>query len=177
MLGTHMSYKYRYPDTFNYFQSDDDLDPNLSKVAKTRINEFDNAIRYHDSILNQLLDIIQQQTTPSLAVYLADHGDDVYDSGDKSFQGRNESKPTLPMYAIPFFIYQSLNWQPSQNALNENLTKNFNSNDLIHLISDLVGFDYEDYDFKKSIANKHFTEKDILVGNPYEKKFINILEP
>ena len=177
MLGTHMSYKYRYPDTFNYFQSDDDLDPNLSKVAKTRINEFDNAIRYHDSILNQLLDIIQQQTTPSLAVYLADHGDDVYDSGDKTFQGRNESKPTLPMYAIPFFIYQSLNWQPSQNALNENLTKNFNSNDLIHLISDLVGFDYEDYDFKKSIANKHFTEKDILVGNPYEKKFINILEP
>ena len=177
MLGTHMSYKYRYPDTFNYFQSEDDLDPSLSKVAKMRVNEFDNAIRYHDSILNQLLDIIHQQTTQSLAVYLADHGDDVYDSGDRNFQGRNESKPTLPMYAIPFFIYQSLNWQPSQNALNENLAKKFNSNDLIHLISDLAGFNYEDYDFKKSIANKHFTEKDILVGNPYEKKFINILEP
>ena len=61
MLGTHMSYKYRYPDTFNYFQREDDLDPNLSSVAKMRVNEFDNAIRYHDSILNQLLDIIQQQ--------------------------------------------------------------------------------------------------------------------
>ena len=176
MIGTHMSYKYRYPQRFDYFKNNDDLDGILSDIAKQRINEFDNAILYHDSILDEILNITSNQKTPSLAIYLADHGDDVYDSGDRTFQGRNESKPTLPMYAIPFFIYQSNNWMPGNTEIDPNLSKNFNTNDLIHTLSDLAGFNYQGFEKSKSIVNKNFTEKEILVGNPYQKKLINLLE-
>lgn len=175
LLGTHMSYKYRYPENFDIFKTSQDLEPSLSETAKIRINEFDNAVRYHDHILNEILKLVKINQNPSLLVYLADHGDDVYDSGDRTFQGRNEARPTIPMYAIPFFVYQSDNWINFKKIPKENLKKRFNSNDLIYLMSDLSGFTYEGFNPSKSIASPQFTEKEILVGNPYGQNLAPLL--
>ncbi|WP_372614528.1 phosphoethanolamine transferase [Halomonas sp.] len=82
-LGNHgPSYFQRYPDAFRAFIPTCD-GADLAKCSReTIVNSYDNAILYTDSVLNELIGVLEQQ--PSLAtalLYVSDHGESLGENG------------------------------------------------------------------------------------------------
>jgi len=173
LLGTHMKYAYRYPASYNYFKDAKGLSPALSANKVKFINEYDNAVRYNDHIVYQLIQGLKntnKNNQQSLLVYFSDHGEDVYDTKPHDFKGRNEGAPTYPMYAIPFVVWHSLNWESADKLSDPAIRKRqYDNADFIYTWSDLLGLSYDSYRDDESILSKNFVEDTILVGNPYEK--------
>ncbi len=173
LLGTHMKYAYRYPADYNFFKHAEGIPKaiasDLDKVAL--VNEYDNAIRYNDYIVHALIQQLKQSTSDaeqSLFVYFSDHGEDVYDSAPHKFKGRNEGAPTYPMYAVPFIVWHSINWQNAQQLDDSTIRhRQYDNADFIYTWSDLIGLSYEGYQAEESLINKAYVPDAIMVGDPY----------
>jgi heptose-I-phosphate ethanolaminephosphotransferase len=177
LIGTHMSYKYRYPGTYDYFKKASDLPKELSEDKVEKINAYDNAVRYNDTIVYELIKRLKSVNQHSLLTYFSDHGEDVFDSEGHDFQGRNEASPSHPMYAIPFIVWTSNNWFRKKILDDVNvLNRQYDNADFIYTFSDLMGMTYRDYDPTESILSKSFSADTILVGNPYQPKTLKKLE-
>jgi heptose-I-phosphate ethanolaminephosphotransferase len=170
LLGTHMKYVYRYPKRYDYFKDNNQLLPTLSEDKVQTINEYDNAVRYNDMVVYQLIDQLKQKKQHSLLVYFSDHGEDVFDTKPNDFKGRNEASPTLPMYAVPFVIWHSPDWFNAAKVDDPAiLNRQYDNADFFYTWSNLLGLTYDDYRDEESILSKHFVEDTILVGDPYGK--------
>lgn len=176
LIGTHMKYAFRYPASFDHFKDATGLITGLADDKKQIINEYDNAVRYNDHIVFELINRLKKTHQQSLLVYFSDHGEDVYDSKTHDFKGRNEGKPTYPMYAVPFIVWHSKNWERA-DKLNDPaiLNRQYDNADFIYTFSDMVGLSYDGYLDDESLVSKNFTEDSIVVGDPY-KKTLHLLE-
>lgn len=176
LLGTHMKYSHRYPASFDYFKDASQLSAGLSDEKIQTINEYDNAIRYNDHIVFELINRLKQTRQHSLLVYFSDHGEDVYDSKTHSFKGRNEGMPTYPMYAVPFIVWHSKAWDLTHKLSDPALlNRQYDNADFIYTLSDMLGLRYEGYEDHESLISKNFTEDSIIVGDPYGKA-LHLLE-
>ncbi len=175
LLGTHMKYAYRYPDSFNHFKDatglPTEVSPDSDKVEL--INSYDNAVLYNDYIVHELINRLKKSNhsnAQSLLVYFSDHGEDVYDTAPHNFKGRNEGAPTYPMYAVPFIVWHSENWQESVRLADASIrNRQYDNADFIYTWSDLIGLTYDGYRDDESVLSKQFTADSILVGDPYGK--------
>jgi heptose-I-phosphate ethanolaminephosphotransferase len=174
LLGTHMKYAYRYPARYDYFKNAQSLPSTLSDDKVQVINEYDNAVRYNDYVVYELIQRLKKTNSSkqqSLLVYFSDHGEDVYDSKPNDFKGRNEGAPTYPMYAVPFIVWHSSNWENADKLKNSTIVnRQYDNADFIYTFSDLLGFSYDGYLDYESILSKNFIEDTILVGDPYAKR-------
>ncbi len=177
LLGTHMSYKYRYPSSYNFFTDNTKLSKELSDHQVEIIDEYDNAIRYNDMIIYQLIQRLNSKKQHSVLVYFSDHGEDVFDAGERNFQGRNEASPTLPIYAIPFIVWTSKNWFNQSLLRNPAiLSRQFDNSQFIYAWSHLLGIDYKGFSEAQSIFSNKFLPDEIIVGNPYQPEKLKKLE-
>ena len=170
LLGTHMKYEYRYPNSADFFKDNHQLLTTLSADKVQTINEYDNAVRYNDAVVYQLIDQLKQKNQHSLLVYFSDHGEDVFDTKPNDFKGRNEGSPTLPMYAVPFFIWHSADWFNAAKIDDPTiLNRQYDNADFYYTWSDLLGLSYDGYRDDESVISQNFAEDTILVGDPYGK--------
>ena len=177
LIGTHMSYQYRYPKTFDYFKDSKALFKGLSEDKINKINAYDNAVRYNDTIVYELIKRLKATEHHSLLTYFSDHGDDVYDSGKHDFQGRNEDAPTLAMYAVPFIVWTSENWFNKHHLSSSKiLNRQYDNADFIYTWSNLLGMSYQGYDQAKSIFSDSLVDDEIIVGDPYHQNKLHQLE-
>ena len=113
LLGQHVGFEYRYPKSFAYFNEDSlsfRKEPWLTKDMREDIVHYDNATRYNDHVLQQIIGLYDQQNT--IVVYLSDHGEEVYDYRENS--GRDDwgmgSDPRQVLrwqYMVPFVVWCS----------------------------------------------------------------------
>lgn len=113
LLGQHVGFEYRYPRNFAYFNEDSlsfRKEPWLTKDMREDIVHYDNATRYNDHVLQQIIGLYDQQNT--IVVYLSDHGEEVYDYRENS--GRDDwgmgSDPRQVLrwqYMVPFVVWCS----------------------------------------------------------------------
>ena len=113
LLGQHVGFEYRYPKNFAYFNEDSlsfRKEPWLTKDMREDIVHYDNATRYNDHVLQQIISLYDQQNT--IVVYLSDHGEEVYDYRENS--GRDDwgmgSDPRQVLrwqYMVPFVVWCS----------------------------------------------------------------------
>ncbi len=150
LLGTHMKYNNRYPESFHFFDTPSNKD--LAKEDNAIINEYDNAIRYQDFVLHQLLELLQQQNQESFLLYFSDHGEEVFTT--INFAGHNEENPTPAMYQIPFVLWHS---NPKDKWKNYTSRK-YSTRHLIHSLADLSGIQFEEWDASKSIFSTEYEE-------------------
>ncbi|MDP8566453.1 phosphoethanolamine transferase CptA [Methylophilus aquaticus] len=169
LLGTHMKYSYRYPEKFNVFKTSQGLPhPALEEEKVALINSYDNAVRYNDWILSQLISSLKSTQQHSLLVYFSDHGEDVYDTAPYQFQGRNEASPTLPMYSIPFIVWRSGNWFNASRLLVQARThQQYDNADFIYTMAELAGIRFDGFQPEESLVNSAFWQDNILVGDPH----------
>jgi heptose-I-phosphate ethanolaminephosphotransferase len=168
LLGAHMRYKYRYPPDFDVFKDTSGLPGWVTDDHATLINEYDNALRYNDFIVSSVAGTLAAKGGASMMVYVSDHGEDVFDTPNHQFIGRNEAKPTRPMYAVPFLLWSSAEWrkQDPRRFSGEVLERPYQLSHFIHSWADLAGLHFSGFDASKSIVDPGFRARPIWVGNP-----------
>ncbi|SNR94647.1 heptose-I-phosphate ethanolaminephosphotransferase [Methylobacillus rhizosphaerae] len=177
LLGTHMKYEYRYPAEFNVFRGRAGVPSVLDDDEAEVYNSYDNAVLYNDYVMSTLINTLRERAPNSLLVYFSDHGEDVYDGPDHDMLGRNESKPTLPMYTVPFIIWASEQWKSHHDMNFESMLQRPYSNaHFIYTWADLAGLSFDGFDPQFSLINSQFKEHPLLIGNPNQPDTLHILD-
>jgi len=171
LLGTHMSYQYRYPPSFDKFTDREGVPAGISDDQLPTYNSYDNAVLYNDFVVSSLIKDYAKTDPNGFLLYLSDHGEDVFDSAGHSTLGRNEGKPTAPMYTIPFMAYASPKWRESHSwNFAGDLQRPYSSSQLIHTWADLAGLSSEELDRSKSLVSDSFKPRPLLIGDPYQRQ-------
>ncbi|MBS4086430.1 MULTISPECIES: phosphoethanolamine transferase CptA [Pseudomonas] len=171
LLGTHMSYQYRYPPSFDKFQDRTGVPAGVRDDQVPTYNSYDNAVLYNDFVVSSLIKDYAKSDPNGFLLYLSDHGEDVFDSVGHTTLGRNENKPTAPMYTIPFMAWASPKWRENHDwNFAADLDRPYSSSHLIHTWADLAGLSSDELDRSKSLVSDSFKPRPLLIGNPYEKQ-------
>lgn len=168
LLGTHRSYNYRYPDSFHHFTGRDGVPKWVSDDHVGDYNDYDNAVLYNDYIVSELIRILKQKAPNSALVYFSDHGEEVFDSPERPFSGRNEMAPTASMYTVPFITWLSADWRASVDLeqLKMDLDRPYSMTDFIYSWSDLAQIKYDQFDPARSLFNVAFQPHPRWIGSP-----------
>jgi heptose-I-phosphate ethanolaminephosphotransferase len=171
LLGTHIKYKFRYPDGQGKFDNNIDHVPaGLSNDELEAYNDYDSANVYNDHIIASLINDYKATDPNGFLLYFSDHGEEVYDTPPHKTQGRNEDNPTRHMYTVPFLLWTSEKWQAAHpRDFSQDIDRKYSSSELIHTWSDLAGFTYDGFDPTRAITNPQFKETTRWIGNPYKK--------
>ena len=171
LLGTHMKYEYRFPPEFAVFKDGSGLPDWVNKEQQGIINDYDNAVLYNDKVMTTLIESMRQAKTHGFMVYFSDHGEDVFDSGEHNVLGRNEGKPTIPMYAVPFFLWMTDSWRATEpRDFSTFLDRPYGNSHFIHTWSDLAGLSYDGFEPEKSLVSGKFKEMPVWIGDPGNPK-------
>ncbi|MFT6625061.1 MAG: heptose-I-phosphate ethanolaminephosphotransferase [Cycloclasticus sp.] len=169
LIGTHRSYNYRYPEKFNHFKNRVGIPNWVPDDRVDEYNSYDNAVLYNDLIVSSLIKQLKKKAPNSALVYFSDHGEEVFDTKGDLFTGRNEAKPTLAMYTVPFIAWLSPSWQVQKN-MNQFLNRPYLNSDFIYSWAELAGVNFQTYDPTRSIFNSKFIARKRFIGNPFRPK-------
>lgn len=174
LLGTHRSYDYRYPESFNHFSNYDKAPSWISDKNIDEYNSYDNAILYNDHVVSELINNVRDLDHESLLVYFSDHGEEVYDYADKPFSGRNEAAPSPAMYTVPFIVWQNDEFKQQNNTHHwqEFTQRPYTSSEFIYTWADMAGIDFDGMDTKRSLISEHYQVMPRWIGNPDNPKTI-----
>lgn len=108
LMGSHLQYRNRYPESFNFFKGSEGTRPyreDLSSSQLRYINEYDNSVRYTDYVLGEIVSFLKAGPQISAMSFFADHGEEVFDS--KDFKGHGPDGVTKNMLEIPFLLWRN----------------------------------------------------------------------
>jgi glucan phosphoethanolaminetransferase (alkaline phosphatase superfamily) len=111
-LGSHWNYSQRHPKAFDKWQPslfgiDKPVYTDL-KIKPLLNNSYDNSILYTDWFLSQVIDRLKQHAPLSSLMYVADHGQTLYDGACRlAFHGHN----TQYEFHVPAFMWYSDDYQ------------------------------------------------------------------
>jgi heptose-I-phosphate ethanolaminephosphotransferase len=150
LMGTHSSYKKRYPKKYSQFKDRIYHPLKLSDDQWEAYNEYDNAVLYNDFIVNRFIETIRPLKNSKL-LYFSDHGEEVFDTHYVS--GHTESIGSNPMFEVPFII-----WPQHKFKVADKLNALWSTEDLIHTLHDFLGIKTTYYDPARSILAPEFKE-------------------
>lgn len=158
LMGTHSSYKNRYPKEFSKFDEKDYKLP-IKEKDKKEISEYDNAILYNDYVVNKIINLYKDRE--SVVIYFSDHAEEMFDFRD--YRGHAEDKASRYMMEIPFLIYLSDTTKNKYPELGDKIKSSLNrpymTDDIIHTILDIVGIKTKEFDETRSVINDKFNDK------------------
>lgn len=173
LMGNHLLYNKRYPKKFNFFKG---------KIEKQQmIAEYDNSILYNDFVIDSLFNMItlnSKENTKQIAsaIYLSDHGENVYDEQDLLGHHAVKSFPKVNV-EIPFLLWLSPTFITSESekvvTIQSNIHKPYVSDDLFHSILDLNNIETSLLEKQRSLFDVNFNDKRIRIlsdGIDYDKK-------
>lgn len=160
MIGAHIDYSKRYPKEYNYFNNT----PRTkfkNKEVYNKINTYDNAIRYSDYVIREVIELTKKLSVSSFVLYFSDHGEEVYDEID--FFGHSADEIiTKNIYEIPMFIWLSEDFRHHKNFFFNKDVK-YMTDDLFHSIADLCQVRSAEVDSTRSIFNTYFKERKRMI--------------
>lgn len=160
LLGTHLDYSKRYPESFNYFK-DTPITKFKNKDVYKVINHYDNAVKYTDFVIKSIINSIDKLQLKSFVFYFSDHGEEVYD--DIDFFGHSADQIiSKSIYEIPVFLWQSQKYKKDKNLFFIKDRK-YMIDDLFHSITDLINIKANEVDSTRSIFNKYFIERKRII--------------
>ncbi len=156
LMGSHSQYDKRYPSNFNVFKEGKD------KRQRT-IDAYDNSVLYSDYIVNAMLDILdayakKHPQTRVSALYISDHGENVYDDGQNA---GHDVADTIPysIAEIPFVLWTNpYNARDLQRAdsLRKLLHQPYMIDDLFHTFIDLSNVSSPIFQPARSMFNAQY---------------------
>ncbi len=170
LIGAHFSYENRYPEEFNVF-TDEPKTQFKDEIAYQKINEYDNAVRYSDFIVNEVLQKLKTEKTNSYLMYFSDHGEEVYQ--DENFYGHLEDSPTKNTFTIPFILWYNEGFKYPKDYVFDKDRK-YMTDDLWHSIAHISGLQSDFIDTKRSIFSSSFVNrKRVILKNKDFEIFLN----
>ena len=175
LLGQHVNPSCRFPSNQTYFTKDNYNDRvELSDDDKEYVASYDNATRYNDSIVAQIIDMYKMKD--AIVIYFADHGDEANDFRlHKGRAGIKEGAECLHCQLdIPFIIYLSEKFAKDHPDIVKKIKKSihrpFMTDDLPHLLFDIANINTKWYKPNRSLINEEYNTKRrrIIKGNIHE---------
>jgi len=176
LLGTHTHYEFRYPEEFDHFEGEEFnfLEKAISKqkLNKVLAVKYDNAVRYNDYVVREVIEKVRKQNQSSFVLYFSDHGEDLSPKKNM-FVGRNLEEITRSMYEIPLILWRSPKYRRQYNNATFDITHKFMSDDLIHAVADLSHISFKGFHEDRSIFNTKYCEipRIIMSGKDFEEEF------
>jgi heptose-I-phosphate ethanolaminephosphotransferase len=176
LMGTHGKYGERYPaefDVFNGANIDAAGRDFLDTRRKKQINRYDNAVRYNDHVVSEIIERVRGVNASSYVLYVSDHGEEVYDERD--FVGHTEEIGNRFMIEIPFVLWLSPGYRALHGervaSLESNLESAAMTDDLIHTLLDLSSIETATWEASRSLARREFSQnrKRIYAGFDYDR--------
>ena len=171
LIGSHMDYSLRYPEGFGKFSAAD-VKAKLTSKQKDVVAYYDNSVLYNDFVINEIFKIFSGDD--SLIVYLSDHGENLYENGRLGHGMESRFTYEIPLLFIgsrEFLSDHATLWQRLATAKD----KPFMSDDLAHLLADIIGVAPLEFDERKSPIRTDFnaSRKRIANGVDYDEKLKN----
>ncbi|MBA0183228.1 phosphoethanolamine transferase CptA [Pectobacterium versatile] len=177
LLGTHMKYKFRYPEEATQFVGREGIPDGVDDNDVEVYNDYDNAELYNDYVLETLIRSFEKTQPNGFLLYFSDHGEDVYETPPHNVLGRNETAPTRTMYTVPFILWTSPQWQKDHPIdYSPYVNRKYSNAHLLHTWSTLAGLSYDLQEPEKSLVSPVFRESERWIGNPYSKKGLSTFD-
>ena len=111
IMGSHITYKNRYPETSAYFKTEktDISGVDIGAIFQENINTYDNSIRYTDSVLGGIIDELKNAGGKNMLFYFSDHGENV----ETSFMQNYRDAEKRDSYEVPFLFWFSPEYRES----------------------------------------------------------------
>ena len=105
IMGSHITYRNRYPRTFDHFTQETSEIPgqDISPLFQENINTYDNSIRYTDHVLGGIVDELKKAGGRNFLFYFSDHGENV----ETSFLQNYRDPEKRDSYEVPFLFWFS----------------------------------------------------------------------
>ena len=143
LTGHHFEYGKRYPKSFAKFKYSD-YNTSHPKDEKEIIATYDNACLYNDYVIDAVIKKFENYN--SVVVYLADHGEEIYDLSD--YLGHMSSKTSSdPSYQlrVPFLVWLSASFREHHpdivNKLRSRLDMHIKTDDVSHFLIHIAGIE------------------------------------
>jgi len=164
LLGNHYTYKYRYPEKFNFFNKKPSKDDKVNLLR-----EYDNAVRYNDDLLSKALNQLKKIKGEKSFIMFSDHGESLFDN-PTTFQ-HGSSHPSKSEVEIPLILWFSKEFKQNHTEIVGNVRSNVNqpilSSDFFHAIPSLFGIQFDDIKKENNFFSKDYTPKT-------QRKIINV---
>ncbi len=153
LIGQHVNYRTRCTNAQRVFgpEAYQERRPELSGKQRRILADYDNAVRYNDSIVDAIISRFENKD--AIIVYMPDHGEECYEPG-RNFICRNHSaKVDWPLahyeFEVPFWIYCSHRYAVRHpevfKAVKDAKDKPFMTDALPHMLVWLAGIGSSDY--------------------------------
>lgn len=170
-VGQHIDYKNRFPQEYNSFSYTNYQRTDLTREEISIISDYDNATRYNDEVLKQIITTFIYTNT--IILFLSDHGEECFD--EIHTFGRQHNQELNPFVAknefeIPFWIWCSDEYKEKHKEIVSAIIKStklpFYSSDLGHIILYLAGIKSRYYKAENNILDKRYNShrKRLLKG-------------
>ncbi|MBQ7420068.1 MAG: phosphoethanolamine transferase [Prevotella sp.] len=164
LMGQHVDYRGRFPvKTRRKFTAADYPDKQLSE-KRLQINaDYDNAVLYNDSVVNEIMRRYEQEE--AIVIYMPDHGEECFNSLD--FFGRNHSatidyRLAREEFEIPFWIWASATYRQAHpdvwEAVKHYCRRPYMTDLLPHTLLFLGGIHTPDYRVEYDVLNSKYDE-------------------
>lgn len=165
LMGQHVDYRGRFPvKTRRKFTPADYPDKKLAP-KRLQINaDYDNAVLYNDSIVDEIIRRFEHQN--AIVIYMPDHGEECFNSMD--YFGRNHSatidyRLAREEFEIPFWIWASEKYRQTHpygwEAVKRYCHRPYMTDLLPHTLMFLGGIHTKDYRKEYDVLNNAYNEK------------------
>lgn len=165
LMGQHVDYRGRFPvKTRRKFTPTDYPDKKLAP-KRLQINaDYDNAVLYNDSIVDEIIRRFEHQN--AIVIYMPDHGEECFNSMD--YFGRNHSatidyRLAREEFEIPFWIWASEKYRQTHpygwEAVKRYCHRPYMTDLLPHTLLFLGGIHTKDYRKEYDVLNSAYNEK------------------
>ena len=172
LKGQHTDYRTRCPKSKQHFTRSDYNRPDLTARQLQQVVFYDNAVRYNDSIVNQI--IRRYMHEDAIVIYVPDHGEECYDS-ELKMHGRLHSAQVTARLAheefdIPMWLYCSKAYIEARpevyKAIVRAKDKPYMTDALPHMLLWLAGIGCPEYREELNLLSPHYDagRKRILKG-------------
>lgn len=166
LIGQHVSYKQRSPKDRKKFKASDydEFRPDLTTKQKRVLADYDNAVLYNDSVVDQIVRRFEKEE--AIVIYVPDHGEECYEE-DRGFICRNHSseidyKLAKYEFEIPFWIWCSHKYATKHpeiyKAMIQSKDRKFMIDALPHLLLYLAGIHAKDYKPEHNLLSPEYNE-------------------
>lgn len=157
LWGQHFDYQNRYPQTFSSF---DESDYPQEKHARV-VSEYDNACLYNDFVINRIIEKFIKED--AIIVYFSDHGEEVYEFGDKGHASALTSEDIRYQLSVPMMVWMSndfVNNRPTMAArIQESADLPIMTSEICHFLLEVAGIETPFFNPAKSFVNSKYNKE------------------
>ena len=166
LIGQHVNYRQRSPKDRKHFHADDytERKPGLNARERGILADYDNAILYNDSIVDEIIRRFEQKE--AIVIYVPDHGEECYEGNEhficRLHSAEIDARLAHAEFDIPFWIWCSRKYARRHPQIVREIVgarnRRFMTDALPHLLLYLAGIHAPDYKAEYNLLSPDYNE-------------------